>query len=124
MVRFVVFLSIFLFSACNRQDEKTAAELTGGDPAAGRAAIGRYACGTCHEIPGIEGANGMIGPSLAKIADRTMLAGQLPNQPDNMIKWIRDPEAASPGTAMPDLGVTEKEGRDIAAYLYTLRADQ
>ena len=49
------------------------------------------------------------------------LAGKLPNQPENMIKWIREPQEVSPGTAMPQLGVTEQDGKDIAAYLYTLR---
>ena len=113
-----------LLAACHPQDEQTARELTGGDPRAGRKAIARYGCGGCHEIPGVDNASGLVGPSLAKIGDRMMLAGQLPNQPDNMIKWIRDPQSAEPGTAMPDMHVTEKDARDIAAYLYTLRMDR
>jgi cytochrome c len=122
VARFIVVLVFLLPAACGRNEEPSVVELTGGDPGAGREAITRYACGTCHEIPGIDGANGMIGPSLAGIADRTVLAGQLPNRPDNMIRWIRDPQSALPGTAMPDLDVSEKDGRDIAAYLYTLQA--
>lgn len=101
--------------------EKTAMSLTGGDPAKGPAAIRRYGCQTCHTIPGIQGGRGKVGPSLEGIGGRTYLAGQLPNNGQNMIRWIRDPQGVEPGTAMPELGVTEADGKDIAAYLYTLR---
>ena len=118
-------LLLFLFLvACHPQDEQTARELTGGNPRAGREAIARYGCGGCHEIPGVDNASGLVGPSLAKIADRTILAGQLPNQPDNMVRWIRDPQGAEPGTVMPNMHVTARDARDIAAYLYTLRVDR
>jgi cytochrome c2 len=121
---FIAILTALLLTACGRSEEPSMVELTGGDPDAGREAIHTYACGTCHEIPGIEGADGMIGPSLAGIGDRTTLAGQLPNSPDNMIRWIRDPQNALPSTAMPDLDVSAKEARDMAAYLYTLKAQR
>jgi cytochrome c2 len=101
--------------------EQEAAAMTGGVPAQGKDAIRRYGCASCHTIPGVEGARGQVGPSLAGIASRSYLAGKLPNQPGNMIKWIREPQEVSPGTAMPELGVTEQDGKDIAAYLYTLR---
>ncbi len=95
--------------------------MTGGTPARGKAVIRRYGCAACHSIPGIAGANGQVGPPLDGIASRTHLAGQRPNTPDNLIRWIRDPQSIQPGTAMPELGVTEQDGKDIAAYLYTLR---
>jgi cytochrome c1 len=46
-----------------------------------------------------------------------MLAGRLPNGPENLERWLRGPQAVKPGSAMPDLGVTERDARDIAAYL-------
>ncbi|HEY0513490.1 MAG TPA: c-type cytochrome [Thermoanaerobaculia bacterium] len=101
--------------------ERQAVAMTGGVPAHGKEVIRTYGCVSCHTIPGIDGARGQVGPSLAGIAARTYLAGKLPNQPANMIKWIRQPQEVSPGTAMPELGVTEQDGKDIAAYLYTLR---
>jgi len=94
--------------------------VTGGSPARGRAELGAVGCGSCHEIPGVRGARGLVGPPLGGIADRTMLAGRSPNTPDNMIAWIRDPQAIEPGTAMPNLGVDERTARDMTAYLYTL----
>lgn len=72
--------------------------------------------------PGVRGASGLIGPPLAAIADRTFLAGQLPNTPENMKKWIRVPQSVESGTAMPDMNVSESDARHMAAYLYALRA--
>jgi cytochrome c1 len=80
-----------------------------------------YGCASCHTIPGVDGANGVVGPPLANIAIRGYLGGVLPNAPDNMIRWIRDPKGVDSLTAMPNTGVTEHDARDIAAYLYTLR---
>jgi cytochrome c2 len=45
----------------------------------------------------------------------------LPNSPENMARWLREPQRYAPLTAMPDLGVTERDARDMAAYLATLR---
>lgn len=115
-------LLAFAALACHREDDnRTARQLTQGAPARGRAAIQRYGCGACHEVPGVSGANGLVGPSLKNIGARSYLAGQLPNTPDNMIRWIREPQNVESGTAMPNLNVSESDAHDIAAYLYTLR---
>lgn len=114
-------LVLLLLVACRGQDQDTARQLTGGEPSRGREAIQRYGCGTCHTVPGVRAASGMVGPPLTGIADRVYLAGQLPNNPDNMKRWIREPQSIEGGSAMPNLNVTEKDARDIAAYLYTLR---
>jgi cytochrome c2 len=78
-----------------------------------------YGCGSCHGVKHVRKATGMVGPPLDGIAIRAMLAGRLENRPDNMQRWIRDPQRVSPGTAMPDLNVGEKDARDISAFLYT-----
>ncbi len=87
----------------------------------GRAAIQQYACPTCHVIPGIRGPDAQVGPPLNGIAEQVYLAGVLLNNPTHMIEWLRHPQKVKPLSAMPDLGVTERDARDIAAYLYTLR---
>jgi cytochrome c len=111
-----------LLSGCGRGDvERTAMAMTGGDPERAPQLIRKYGCHVCHTIPGVQGARGMVGPPLGTIANRSYLAGNVPNTPENLMKWITDPQAIEPGTAMPDVGVTEQEARDIAAYLYTLR---
>lgn len=104
-----------------REVVRRAAGLTGGDPHAGEEAIGRFGCGGCHTIPGVRGARGLVGPPLTDFGQRVYVAGRLYNSPDNLMRWIMDPEQISPGTAMPQVGATEAEARDIAAYLYTLR---
>jgi len=94
---------------------------TGGNSQRGAALIGEYRCGSCHIIPGIANARGNVGPPLIYFAERTFVGGEVPNTPQNLIQWIRSPRSIEPGTAMPDLGVSEQEARDMAAYLYTLR---
>ena len=81
----------------------------------------RAQCGACHEIPGIADAHGLVGPSLRQFGERTIVAGVLPNTPDNLAHWLCDPQSVTPGNAMPSTGLTEQQARDIAAYLYTLR---
>lgn len=91
-----------------------------GDPNRGAQLIGSYGCGSCHVVPGVNGANGLVGPPLTDFGLRSYIAGVLPNNADNLQHWIRDPQAVVPGNAMPDLGVTQVDARDIAAYLLQL----
>ena len=94
----------------------------GGDAERGRELVAVYGCGACHSIPGVPGATGAVGPPLAGFGDRAFIAGALRNEPDALIRWIRAPGSIEPGTVMPDLGVGEPQARDMAAFLYTLRA--
>ena len=87
----------------------------------GQRAIDQYACVTCHKIPGIVGPNAPVGPPLEGVASRVMLGGVLPNSPENMALWLRDPQAFAPLSAMPKLGLSERDARDIAAFLGTLK---
>ncbi len=90
----------------------------GGHPDRAPALVHAYGCGSCHTIPGIDGANAHVGPSLAGIGERQNIAGRLPNTPDNLVRWISRPQQVDPGNLMPDLGVPDSAARDIAAYLY------
>ncbi|HET8548419.1 MAG TPA: PQQ-binding-like beta-propeller repeat protein [Bryobacteraceae bacterium] len=91
----------------------------GGDPQRGAAAILRYGCGSCHTIAKLRYAHGLVGPPLTNMSSRMYIAGMLPNTPDNIVRWIRNPQAISERTAMPNLGVTSQDATDIAAYLYS-----
>jgi cytochrome c len=93
----------------------------GGSPQPGKQLIAQYKCGTCHTVPGVPGARGVFGPPLNFLGRRTMLAGNFPNTPDYLVRWIMSPQTMKPGTAMPDLGLDERQARDVAAYLETLR---
>ncbi len=94
-----------------------------GDPQRGLQMIEQYGCPACHVIPGTRGVKAWIGPPLENWSARHYVAGSLPNTPENLIHWIRHPQSVEPGNAMPDLGVTLEDARDISAYLYTLRDD-
>ncbi len=96
-------------------------DVKGGDPARGRDALRSYGCGSCHSIPGILGATAQVGPPLDHFGNRRFVAGILPNLPDNLVKWIMNPQAVVPGNAMPNLNVNDAAARDMAAYLYTLQ---
>jgi len=91
-----------------------------GDPVEGKRLISHYSCSSCHLIPGVTGtslASGLQGPSLEGLVSRSQLAGGVENTPQNLVKWIMDPQAIKPGTTMPKFSATEQEARDMAAYL-------
>ena len=117
----ILIVATLALLGCDRASGDTRHLLSNSDTERGRTAIRRYGCGSCHDIPGVSGASGMVGPPLGKIAQRVYIAGVLPNEPDNMIRWIENPPGVDPKTAMPYMGVTPRDARDIAAYLYTLR---
>jgi cytochrome c len=98
--------------------EEEARQLTGGDPRQGERLMQHYGCGTCHQIPGVPGARGTVGPALAGLGQRSYLAGKLDNTPENLVRWVVDPQQVVPGNAMPDMNVSDEEARHIAAYLY------
>ena len=77
-------------------------------------------CAACHTVPGVAAAVGHVGPSLAGIARQQIIAGKYPNDPATMQCWLMHPQAMLPGTAMPEMGLTQDQARTIAAYLYTL----
>jgi putative membrane protein len=93
----------------------------GGDADRGALLIRDYGCGACHMVPGIAGADGVVGPSLMTVGRRIYLAGVLRNTPDNMMRWLRYPQQVLPGNAMPDMGLSAQDARDVASYLYTLQ---
>lgn len=105
---------------CSDKVPRQEHSVPGGSPERGLASLDKYGCGYCHAIPGLDGLQEIGGPPLHAWADRRYIAGELPNRTENLVLWIVDPHAVEPGTAMPNLGVTEAEARDMAAYLYTL----
>ena len=93
---------------------------TGGSAARGEQVIVQYRCGSCHTIPGIHNAEGVFGPPLNELARRSIIAGEFQNDPETLVHWVMSPTSMKPATAMPDLGLSEEQARDVAAYLETL----
>ncbi len=101
------------------QDDHGFGELNArGKPDRGRQLLRDYGCISCHTIPRI--GSGRVGPPLTNFAERQYIAGALVNVPANVVAWIMNPKQFQPNTDMPNLGVSQSQALDIAAYLYTL----
>ncbi len=117
MKRILPLVLLTVVTACSRHESSPAS----GSAAQGSQLIAKYGCDTCHVIPGIDSARGMIGPSLDHVGTRPMIAGTLPNTPENLVRYIQNPQLVGAQNTMPNLGVKPEEARDIAAYLATLK---
>jgi cytochrome c2 len=117
---------LLLAVACNR-DEASKSLATPqtkpiGNAERGQALAGQYGCNVCHVVPGVEGPQGSLGPSLAGVASRPAISfGKVQNTPENLAKFIQEPAAMNPQSSMPPIGLTEVDAKDIAAYLLTLK---
>ena len=122
--RRVILVVMRAMAGCSEAEPPARLTIPGADPARGKALIAEYGCGACHFVEGVRGADGIVAPRLEDFANRTLLAGTFPNVPRLLVPWLKNPLALKPDTAMPDLGVSDGEARDIASYLYTLGASE
>jgi cytochrome c2 len=113
-------LALALLAGCG--EGQGSASTLQGNPERGRAALAQHACRACHIIPGVSGPETYVGRSLADLAERRFIAGGLPNNQANLVRWIRNPQAIDPHTAMPAMGVSERDALDMSAWL--LRPDK
>lgn len=91
-----------------------------GEPEIGRDLLRDYGCVGCHVVPGIRAEPSYVGPPLDHWGQRSYIAGNLTNNETNLVRWIVNPQKVEPGTAMPNLHVTEQDATNIAAYLLSL----
>ena len=115
MKRLIVLGALILLAGCG--GEHRAPGSVKGDPACGRIALAQYGYRACHMIPGVTGSKVYVGRPLDNMTRRRIIAGTLPNDQANTVRWIRDPQAVDPRTAMPVLGVSERDAIDMSAYL-------
>jgi cytochrome c2 len=116
-------LALSLLTACDPARKERMDEIrrtTGGDPQQGQMKIRNYGCQSCHTIPGVQDAKALVGPPLDHWSKRVYIAGEVPNTAENLKKWLQHPTKIEPKTAMPEMGVTDQDSADIAAYLYSL----
>lgn len=115
MKRLTGLLALALLAGCGNEGRAPAG--IEGDAARGKIALAQYGCRGCHMIPGVTGSKVYVGRPLEDMAKRRVIAGSLPNDQANLVRWIRNPQAIDPQTAMPVLGVTERDALDMSAYL-------
>jgi cytochrome c2 len=111
-------VAVMLATGCGERTH--VATIAGGDVERGRAVLEQFDCGACHDIPGVRGPRSRVGPPLAGLRERAYVAGRFENSPEVLARWLLDPPAMKPETAMPALGLSEAQARDATAYLYSL----
>ncbi len=120
--RIAVWLCLLCLTGCGLMASGSPRQIVpGGDVARGRELLDAYGCDACHTIPGVRGAIATVGPSLDDWPEQAYIAGALINNPENLMDWIQMPQEIEPGTAMPNLGVSEEEARHMAAFLFNTR---
>ncbi len=88
---------------------------------AGRSAFLAQSCVNCHRVRGTA-AQGTYAPDLTHLMSRqTLASGMVPNTPENLRRWVADPQPIKPGCLMPAFGLRERERDDIVRYLLTLK---
>lgn len=95
-------------------------------PAAGSAARGAelfrtLTCANCHAIQGVV-KRSTAGPDLTHLASRRRLgSGIVPNTPENLRRWLVNPQDVKPGALMPNFKLNETQLDDLVAYLGSLK---
>jgi cytochrome c2 len=105
------------------QPPAKAVELTGA-AAEGKEVFVAKGCVACHRAPNLPEAQGTLGPNLAGIGNSTAhpkIAAAVDNTPENMKRWLQEPQKVKPGSAMPSLGLTDAEAANLTAFLETFK---
>jgi cytochrome c oxidase subunit 2 len=91
------------------------------DAQAGEQIFMQMSCVSCHAINGTQ-AQAHVGPDLTHLATRGQIgAGILDNTPDNLRRWLHNPQEVKPGVEMPNFEFTDQQVNELTAYLETLR---
>jgi cytochrome c oxidase subunit 2 len=109
------------FEAWVARQKAPPADPPDGSPAAkGKELFVRGQCVGCHTVQGVSA--GALGPDLTHFGSRKTLAGaMLPNTPEALARWLKNPPAVKPGSLMPDLKLTDEEVAALVAYLASLK---
>lgn len=107
------------FVACDGPPDRIPT-LGDADVTRGRQLVADKGCVACHAFPDVKWPRGRLGPSLDNFGRQGLIAGQLPNQPAILMRFVRDAPAQVPGTAMPAIPMSDQEARDVVAYLLQL----
>lgn len=111
------------FATWINQQKRPAQQDFRGNPTAveGQTVFMRNACISCHTISGTA-ATGRFGPDLTHFASRdTFASGAIQNTPENLRKWIDNPDSMKPGSLMPSMHLNSHDLDAITAYLSELR---
>lgn len=120
-MRFVVYVDTPSQFQAWVKDQQAAIPTASGAAAQGEQIFTQGACVGCHTIDGTN-AKGTLGPNLTHFASRgTFAGGVLANTPDNLSRWLANPQAIKPGNDMPDLKLTTDQINALVAFLESLK---
>ena len=109
------------FSAWLAHQRQPASPPSAVEAAKGAEVFREKNCVNCHSIAGLM-TRGRVAPDLTHVGSRTTLAaGTLPNTPENLAKWLKDPQSVKMGVLMPDIGLNTDQIKDLTAYLEGLK---
>ncbi|HEY4659537.1 MAG: cytochrome c oxidase subunit II [Chloroflexi bacterium RIFCSPLOWO2_12_FULL_71_12] len=102
---------------------KEADRLDAPETRAGRELFRTLACAGCHTIDGLTAGKFPGAPDLTRVASQESIAGGRlsPVNEENLTRWIKDPPAVKPGTAMPNLGLDDDTVSKLVQFLLTLK---
>lgn len=93
----------------------------GGGAAKGLALFQQMTCASCHAIRGT-GSEASVAPDLTHLASRRQIgAGVAENTPENLRRWLANPQAMKPGVLMPNFKLNDEQLTDLVGYFETLR---
>jgi cytochrome c oxidase subunit 2 len=109
------------YDAWAEHQRGNAAEPGSNEEARGRVLFMTTTCVMCHNVQGTD-ASARRAPDLTHLASReTIAAGTLPNTPEDLERWIRDPQKIKPGSNMPPSDLAEPDLKAIVAYMRSLK---
>ncbi|HZQ38752.1 MAG TPA: cytochrome c oxidase subunit II [Dehalococcoidia bacterium] len=109
------------FQSWEAQQAAAAAAPAPGAAQQGAAVFAQRTCISCHAVRG-QGAEATVAPDLTHFGSRaTLAAGVLDNTPQNLARWLADPQAVKPGNLMPNLKLSSDEIQQLVAYLEGLK---
>jgi cytochrome c1 len=116
--------ALLLLAACQKPEATVPQQppVATGNAQRGVMLAGQYGCNNCHQVPGVDGPQGALAPSLAKLGSQgTIAVGTVPVTADVIERYIQNPQSVNPQSAMPAVPMPEADAHDIAAYLLTLK---
>jgi cytochrome c oxidase subunit 2 len=109
------------FRAWLAHQRQPASPPSSGGAAKGAEVFKEKNCVDCHSIAGLM-TRGRVAPDLTHVGSRTTLAaGTLPNTPENLTQWLKNPQTVKKGVLMPDIGLTTDQIMHLTAYLEGLK---
>jgi cytochrome c oxidase subunit 2 len=109
------------FARWLEHQEKPAVESDNASLLEDRKVFMSQSCVNCHAVDGMA-AKGSCAPNLTHLMGRqTLASGMYPNTPENLGKWVNDPQKLKAGCLMPAFGLSTREQQQIVRYLQSLK---